>query len=193
MSNNWFQDNIPKYKVVGWHMSKSIELPVISVDDGLFIMRDNFYGVNIHVSEAVDLPYDVFYDKHDQAWYEEQIEKCRSYAWESWSEEELLDPRITRVPRHGGWNGKSPEKKERWNNRLEDTAWWGDWSGGFLIKEDGSYYPARRAYCEGMQEYYNQQPYRRSTGPFTVAVGRDRVLNIIERVREARREAEVMK
>lgn len=164
--------------VEGYHTSKSCKLPVICFDflDKLKIyIRDNYYDANIAVVSDIplDLKYDYIYIPRDYDWYLEEINRKQDYCWKNWTEEEINDPRISRVEnvRSDGskyWSSDaSIEKKQRWIDRYKDTSWWSkDWSSGSLIVEGElgpgcKIYVASTAFQEGIgkaakdYEYYH--------------------------------------
>ena len=144
--------------VVSTHTSKSISLPVVTFRTvgGWFLLRDNFYGVN--VCALWDFPPDLdLGDLYKRLYFDdycELVQKKResrmSYA--QWTDEEMDDPRILRVQatRSNGsayWVSVRPEEKDRWLDRWKSTEWYGrDWSSGELIpdgplKSDGTFGP----------------------------------------------------
>lgn len=188
-------------RVVGTHTSKSIILPVVEIEGkhGRFLLRDNFYDINLCVvwdfAPAIHLS-DV-YPTLDWDWYTEQIERCAGYSWKGWSEEELADPRILRVQRpNGTWNEVLGAEKDRWNKRLEDPEWYGrDWSGGELIAEgsmgpDVKLYRVDKAFLQGLDRvapFEALEPFRPGRSSFAVATSRDAVGPLMHKIEEAGR------
>lgn len=156
--------------VVGTHMSKSCTLPVVRLDfpNGYVLLRDNFYDVEMAVvwNFAPKLAYrDVYGEPRYWTWYQEQMENCKGYSWQGWSDEELLDERITRVRRtnlggHTWWDNKTPEAKARWIKRETDPEWHTrDWASGQILWEgtesfgpDAALFVATRCFLQGMEE-----------------------------------------
>lgn len=141
--------------IISSHQSKGSYLPVVKIETPVvnFTLRDNFYDINIFVEllKDVDFEYSEFYEPKNQEWYEEQIEKKRSYTFENWTDEEINDPRILRVqvkkPNRSYWSVVTPEAKDRWLNRYNSTDWYKkDWSGGNLIKDGYTYYLTNHGY-----------------------------------------------
>jgi hypothetical protein len=130
--------------VVGSHRSKSIDLPKLGWSDGnvAVVVLDNFFEFNLHYSgpSRYDLTYEECgYHELSYEWYLKEIEGCEGYSWKGWSEEELNDPRITRVQvqhESGGtyWKEADIGKKERWLRRFENAEWYSrDWSAGQIL------------------------------------------------------------
>lgn len=158
------------------HTSKSIELPVMRVryGDRSVCWLDNFHELDIHYSgPVIDLSYEECgYTPYTAERYREEMAKAAGYSWSGWSEEEILDERITRVraPAHSGgtwWNQRSPDQKARWIARLESADWFArDWSGGALLGDvpavlAGSspcLWHARRAFTGDLGPYTPESP-----------------------------------
>ena len=156
-------------EVINTHTSQSRSLPVVSMkvttrtNDFEFIFRDNFADVNMLVKsrEILDIPLDVLYTEKDFDWYLSKIDTKRNYSYQHWTDEEISDPRILRVKMpNGNWSEVKGEAKDRWNNRMNDTAWFRrDWSNKTLIHkgnipfdENSKFYIAEYAYAEGIKE-----------------------------------------
>lgn len=197
--------------VVGHHTSKSIKLPVVAfrVRNGWFVLRDNFYGLNLCC--LWDFPPDLaladVYVEKDWAWYKEQIEKKQGYCFKGWTEEEINDPRILRALVTGDdgstyWSKlKDGDEKDRWLKRWSDTAWYSrDWSSGKLLtggslNEDGTFgpgtvfYGASHAFAEGISGIVShdaQGPYEPGKSRFILDTGGyDRTLALMQRIMEA--------
>lgn len=158
--------NCPIVGVVGTHHSKSLELPVMSMDfpEVHIACRDNFHDVNVLVraKKTIDLPLSFFYPARPYSWYQEQLERKRGYSLRDWSDEELADPRILRVKRHdgNGWSEVKGDEKDRWNARASSTEWYSrDWSSGKLLVEgpvpfndQTQFFVTGHAYAEGMND-----------------------------------------
>ena len=180
--------------VVSTHTSKSIELPVVSIEGkhGRFLLRDNFHDVNLCVQWEFppDLALSDLYAELSWDWYLEQIERCEGYSWKGWTQEELDDPRITRVQvthPNGNtyWSDRKPEEKERWLKRMEDPEWYyRDWSRGKLIVEGGlsnmrsgcKMYMAHHPFLQGMTghmriEAGDHKPFEPGRSSFTLVTG----------------------
>ena len=196
--------------VVETHTSKSIKLPVVVIDGkyGKFYLRDNFHDVNLCV--LWDFPPDLqladVYRELDWDWYTEKMKKCEDYSWSGWSQEELDDPRITRVqaPTVDGkntyWNDRRPEQKDRWAKRMEDPEWYyTDWSSGKLLVAGGlsnmgpgcKMYAAMNAFMEGLSrveaiDYDARELFEPGMSKFTMAVGSlDDALELMKKINGA--------
>lgn len=170
------------------HVSKSITLPVPTFqwtrwgEQHLLTMmaRDNFHDLNLYVeaSEPIALPLDVFYTQRNFRWYQEAIESKRNYCFKDWTDEEMNDPRITRVKRKNGngWSEVRSDEKDRWDARLESTEWHGKhWSSGVLIPhgpvpftDDTVFYQASHAFGEGIPG--NAGPYIEPCSKFMISL-----------------------
>lgn len=154
--------------VVSSHWSKSIALPVVlfELNGGTVVIRDNFHDVNVAVAWRDDftsrlLASDLL-SVSDWAWYLGQIERCRSYTYRGWSDEEMADPRILRVyvqpgTERGYWSSVSGACKDRWVRRMNDTTWYTeDWSRAVLVPDrplgpDCTFRELHRCYLQGME------------------------------------------
>ena len=202
-----------KVSVVGHHTSKSIKLPVVEMvfpNKGKILLRDNFHSLEIAVlwDYVPDLEYrhvyrhvgewvgDGKYEEQDGwKWYLNQVSRCEEYSWKGWSDEELNDPRITRVQvsRSDGskyWVDTTPDKKEMWLKRMTDPAWYYRYSGGCLL-HDGEFGPGVAlfmgcsTFLEGISDlipYGARETYRKGKKDFTVSTDWDRVQLIIENI-----------
>lgn len=191
-------------EAIGKHTSKSIALPVVklSINGSDFVMRDNFYDVNLLVKarEPVRLTLPEFftgiYEPLDWAWYLNEIARARGYSWSQYTDEEMDDPRILRA-RITYDQVKSPEEKDRWIKRMSDPAWWSnDWSGGELTW-DGSFEPGvaifsqRHPYAEGIQCDGVPTKYVQGLNSFIVALPRiEDAETVIRRVADKRLETD---
>lgn len=156
-------------EVVESHFSKSIVLPVVRIDHplGSFVIRDNFYGLNLLVlwNSEVNVPSSQIYGEFkDWDWYLGEIQRKREYSFKGWSEEEIEDPRIlrVRVTNNSGlsyWRSVSGEEKDRWAARNSSPEWYHkDWSSCQILLEGEMgpgcrMYLARRAFAEGIDRY----------------------------------------
>ena len=128
---------------VDTHRSKSIDLPVVAFEHhGRFVtMLDNFHELALHYrGPPVALTYgQCGYRPVDVDAYRELMAKCESYSWLGWSEEEIRDPRITRVEvthPNGNryWSETDIGRKTRWLARHDSAEWYSrDWSSGALL------------------------------------------------------------
>lgn len=134
------------WRVVGYHRSKSIRLPVVEVMyEGLRVLvRDNFYGVNVCVvSETpIQLTYLELFsgvlEARDWSWYLDQIHRCAGYSWRGWSLEAQNDPSLP----SDADPDPGPERRARWAARLTDPSWYQhDWSHD-PISYDGEFGPS---------------------------------------------------
>jgi len=184
-------------QVISHHTSKSIKLPVVAfrVHNGWFILRDNFYGVNLCClwDFAPTIPLSSLYATKDFAWYQEEMEKLRGYSYRGWTDDELADPRILRVRVHplgvtegvGYWKVVTGDRKDRWAKRAEDTEWYSrDWSSGKLVpdgprNDDGTFgpdtvfYVTGHAYAEGISNVVDSdalKPYEPGKTKFTLDI-----------------------
>lgn len=116
------------------HTSKSIRLPVLTFRsratngraESSVTVLDNFFELGLHyVGPSVKLTYEECgYKKMTREEYLYLIGQTVDQTWRHWSPEELLDPRITRVPTpDGGWSERRPELKQLWNDRMTSAAW----------------------------------------------------------------------
>lgn len=182
--------------VVSTHMSKSVLLPVVLIkgSHGRFIIRDNFYDYNLAVEWdfPIDIPLEEVYPMHDWNWYLDEMQKKEKYChWNEWTEEELNDPRITRIEIGSSdgskyWKDYSFEEKERWLKRFEDTEWYTrDWCSGKLIVEGKlgkgcKLYSASYPYAQGMDSYSKYGYYKRGVKKFIIAV--NEVSDIVKKI-----------
>lgn len=154
--------------VIGNHCSKSYSLPVVQIKTPVanFILRDNFYDINIFVElrKNTILEYYDLYEEKDQKWYEEILNNKRNYTFRGWTEEEINDPRILRVLINSNigtfWSSVSAMEKDRWLNRYNSTEWYSkDWSSGKIIKINNKYYLSKYCFAEGIDKDNTLQPY----------------------------------
>ena len=180
--------------VAGTHMSKSITLPVVKIigKHGHFIIRDNFYDYNLAVEWEfpINIPLEDVYPIFDWEWYLEEMKKKEKYChWDKWTEEELNDPRITRIEVKSTsgntyWHEVDFEEKDRWLNRFTDTSWFTeDWSSGKLIVEgelgpDCKLYKASYPYAQGIN--VNHGYYEYGVTEFLIAV--NEVSDIVKKI-----------
>lgn len=183
--------------VISTHVSKSITLPVVRItgSNGTFVIRNNFddYNLAVEWDFPVTLPMEDVYRVMTWEEYFENIKRAESYChWCDWTEEELNDPRITRIEiRYGNgrtdWRDCDIEKKERWLKRFESTEWYRrDWSHAELIpdgemKEGCRFFVADYPYGQGipsiMQTY---DRYRPGKTHFFIAL--DEVAELIKKI-----------
>lgn len=184
-------------RVVGRHISKSIELPVIhlNLNGGEFFIRDNFHDVNLCVlsGEPVRLPFsEIFrkvYQPRDWDWYLNQMSRARNYSWREWSDDQMDDPGLLQTAIDAPWCAiKSREEKDRWLKRFKDPEWFcKDWSSARLCW-DGEFGPGTVMYgqvhpfAEGICEVVHPdalKPYSPGVSRFAFAV---RDCEAVERV-----------
>lgn len=173
--------------IVGKHVSKSIDLPVIELSTavGKFTLRDNFYDVNLMaiLREPASLTLAEFFAGINEPlsweWYLGEIEKARAYTWRDWTDEEMRDPQILRVrhKRTNQWCETSGEEKDRWMARMTSPDWYEhDWSNAALTW-DGVFGPGVQlfqqdyAYGEGIPAKTDNRTYTRGCRDFIIAVG----------------------
>lgn len=193
-------------EVAGSHTSKSIELPVVRFrqDGNLFLLRDNFYDVNLCVatSKPVTLPLAGLLEGVCKPlgwdWYLGEVAKCRGYTWDYFTDEEMDDPRILRVVKPHKDGGRPMEwtvrrdEKDRWIRRMTDPSWFSkDWSSG-QVCWDGEFGPDAQLFVqdhpfaegiEGPSAMF--EPYARGATMFGLALGSmEQAETIIRRVME---------
>lgn len=151
-------------RLTGSHASKSIPLPVQAIElPGVrFTFRDNFHDINLLVEadREVRLPLSFFYKPMTFADYMAAVKSKRNYSYQHWTDEEMADPRILRVPHpKGSWSEVCGAEKDRWTARMSDTSWYvRDWSGGSItavgpvpFTEETVFYHAQTAHAQGIQ------------------------------------------
>jgi hypothetical protein len=163
------------------HTSKSIQLPVVALqlDGHSFLLRDNFYDVNLCVlgKGPIQLSLSEMFEgvlqSLDWDWYLETIKRARGYSWREWSDKEMDDPKILCVFSDGRDGQKIPwtkrqEEKDRWIKRMVDPSWYRhDWSRGSLSWQ-GKFGPGvvlfeqRHPFAEGISKIVS----RKSLAPY---------------------------
>lgn len=176
-----------KAVVVGEHVSKSCKLPVVGFYVGLttFIVRDNFYDLNLGVTaiDPVTLPLGLVGEVHDWDWYLEQIARKRGYSFKGWTDEEMEDPRILRVsvthPQGNSyWSTCTGEEKDWWALRMTDPTWHGRGWGSPLILEGemgpgAKFVVANQAFQQGFNAHFPY--YARGTSRFVLTTDWTRI------------------
>lgn len=193
-------------QVLGHHTSKSIKLPVVELAfvNGRILLRDNFHTLEMAVQWdfAPALAYADVYppaqdrfgetDARDWAWYLHEIDRCAGYSWRGWSEEEIADPRITRVQvnRDNGsvyWNDMTPDRKDRWLKRMVDPEWHHrDWGGRIFYEgvfgPNAKLFIGTATYLEGISDLIvreDQELFELGKRNFTLSTSWEAVFNII--------------
>ena len=146
---------------IGSHTSKSVKLPVvqIKIGDNTFVLRDNFYDINLYaqLKEPLNLSLEDFFEAilepRDWDWYLAEIKKCRDYSYRGWSDKEMNDPNILRAEGTWSWDHPvSPEEKLSWADRMSNPSWYKDWAGNELTWEG--------AFCRpGIKMFQQRKPF----------------------------------
>ncbi len=139
--------------VVGTHMSKSINLPVVRLDfpQGYCLLRDNFHDLTLTVVwkhplvlEYTDIyePQETYDTKHrGWNWYLDQVKRNELYSWNGWTQEDIRDPSVLGPPEPTRASSHTSDEKVRWANRFVSPDWYHkDWSGSTLLW-DGDFGP----------------------------------------------------
>jgi hypothetical protein len=179
--------------IVSTHTSKSTTLPVVQITTPhlTIIIRDNFHDLNawIQSTKPLTTPLSQIYPTHNYQWYLDQIKSCREYTYSDWTDKEINDPRILRVPRKNGngWSLITPEQKDQWTQRMTSTEWYNKhWSSATLIVDNQSetnakngtpynkqttFHRHEHCYAEGITHLWKQtpQPYKIGTQNFIIA------------------------
>jgi hypothetical protein len=179
--------------VVGDHMSKSINLPVVrfKIGSNIFYLRDNFYDVNLCVvsTNPINLSYSELLsdacEEYDWDWYLGQIERCRGYTWSHFTDKEMDDPKILCVSTPHGpskelqeWTVRK-DTKYRWMKRMSSPDWFAnDWSSGSICWE-GEFGPGAKIFVQsnpymqgitGLVPHGASNPYQPGKSMFALAV-----------------------
>jgi len=157
--------------VVGTHISKSINLPVMKLHlkEFEFLLQCNFYNIEIAVraEEPVTLPMAKLFEgvltPLSWEWYLTEISKCAGYSWNGWSGDQVADITVTEVEATNlsgrkYMNHNSLESKARWVKRMTDPEWYQkDWSSSTLTSDDpfgpgATLFQQDRLFAEGISD-----------------------------------------
>ena len=185
-------------RIVSTHVSKSCSLPVVqfAFPHGSFFVRNNFHDISLGVKwdHALHLDYSKIYKRMTWEEYMHEVDRCRGYSWSEWSDEDMDNPKILRVPRRKSkdpiqWDEVNSKKKDRWIKRFEDPEWyWSDWSSARIVGDfgnDGEFYEAPYTYAEGIGSNICENcPYSHGLSEFMLCYNDyDRVEEVIDYVR----------
>lgn len=146
-------------RVVSYHYSKSVKLPVSAYYiqqsagykvDVLALVRDNFHDLNCTImsSQVMNMDMHDIYPITQREWLEEQKQKALEY----------MCPKPDRnLPAHKGYEEIIAATDDDWD--------WYDmhWSGSKVIKHNEDYFLAHRASLEGISD--TGAPYNLYEGP----------------------------
>lgn len=128
---NILYKNIELPKVISYHTSKSVSLPVsaFKISEEIFaIVRDNFYDIKLSIisKNPININYSLMHKLMSEKEYVEEREKCRNYKGDS-----------------------------KDNVKYINDDWMRNWSSNSIIRDDDCIYKAftvHRVYCEGINK-----------------------------------------